>query len=62
MCMQKVCNHGFENAITKNVNDFQVQIYIFFKGTPFCNTGAREKNRNFQNMIRDCTYKLFIVD
>ena len=33
----------FQNTVIKNVDDFYVQIYIFFKGTPFYNTDAREK-------------------
>ena len=60
--MKKACDSGFENAIIKNVADFYIQIYIFFKGSSFNNTGAREKMlRLSKHMTCNCTYKLFIV-
>ena len=46
---KKACDSGFQNAIIKNVDDFYVQMYIFFKGSPFCNTvlGFSMQNRTF---------------
>ena len=58
----KACNSDFESFIMKNVADLYVQIYIFFEGCPFWIMERERQNCDFQNMIRDCTYKLFIVD
>lgn len=47
---EKSVQHWFSKCHYKDVDDFYAKIYIFFKGTCFCNTGAGEKTCDFQNI------------